>query len=219
MKQLKGKLRFFSMWQPITLFTDNGEIDLCDHYEKLFTDLKGKGVVQEDGMQNISLRRDDKSEWIFDYFQDKDSYKCSMENKNSGGWSNTEWYISNKLQHINGRQVILDIDDDGISIMADPDEKVFQLNYTHGNCCRVSAEDAKNICGVGTGSTCIFAAVSGKGFECLKFSGPSARHLLNRHYEKKMNASRIGNCEVVGRIDEDETSDTNNDMAINQSTK
>lgn len=217
MKQLKGKLRFFSMWQPITLFTDNGEIDLRDHYEKLFSDLKGNGVIQKDGMHNITIQRDDDSKWIFDYFQDNDTFRCAMENKESGGWSNTGLYLANKLQDINGRQVIVDIGYDGISIMADPQEKVFQLNYTHGNCCRIPADKVNEICQPGTGNTCIFLTAGGKGFECLKFSGPSARHLLERHSNGKMNASRIGNCEVVGRIDEEEEKNQINN-SINQQT-
>ncbi|KKW31632.1 MAG: Phosphoenolpyruvate synthase [Candidatus Uhrbacteria bacterium GW2011_GWA2_52_8d] len=49
--------------------------------------------------------------------------------------------------------------------------------------------------------TCIFVAVGGGGFLCEKFSGSTARMMLDRFATRTMNAGRIGNCAVLGRKD------------------
>jgi multimeric flavodoxin WrbA len=99
-------------------------------------------------------------------------------------------------------QVILEYDDQSISIKHDETEKVFELNYTNGNSCKIPDDKVKEICKIGQSDACIFCSVSGGGFECQKFDSFMSRMLLDRHSKGTMNASRIGNCKIVGRIDD-----------------
>jgi hypothetical protein len=108
------------------------------------------------------------------------------------------------LQRLNGMQIIVTVGDDDKSIKFEHDttQTVFELKYTDGNSCKLSDEDVKNVCKIGTEYCCIFLAVGSKGFSCEKFDSFMARQLLDRHISGTMRASRIGNCKIVGRIEE-----------------
>ena len=122
------------------------------------------------------------------------------KNATQFGYSNIGAYLPSTLQRINGRTVIVSIDEAGIKIEADPTEEVYGIYYTgEGNCCAIPEDDLKTVCKPSTDDCCIFLACSGNGFECLKFSGMSARMLLDRYGKKEMNATRIGNCAILGR--------------------
>ena len=198
-KELKGKLEFISLWQPIKLFTDNGEVDLRDYYWRLFENLNGKRATMDDAKNTIEIKADEQSETIIKYENDKDGILILLEKVDGFGASNISAYLPNMLQQLNGREVVLSVSDNGIKISANPKEKVFGLYYTHNNCCKIPDDKIHEVCKIGTKDCCIFFCVSPNGFECLKFDSMSARMLLDRHSKKEMRASRIGNCAILGR--------------------
>lgn len=201
---LKGKLEFISLFQTIKLFTDNGEINLLDYYQKLFERLNGKKVSQDYGMNSITITEDENSE-----------FKLTFESKNSGtddatlhitldkingfGSINIGSYLPEILERLNGMSVIINVQDNYISITNDPDENVYEIYYTgEGTSCKIPDDDIKSICKIGQEDCCIFITVGADGFCCEKFSSLS-RTLLESYSQGTMKASRIGNCKIMCR--------------------
>ena len=210
MEIFEGKLRFLG-WRnrPWLLSADDGrQIDLWPYFVKALTNLNGKSAKMEQGRDNslsgISFKLDKSSEFKVEF---KVGVATAMVKKEGIGWSNIIAYVENTLQAINGRQVIVKIRNNySFFIEADPTEKVFGLYYTHNNSCSIPNHEAMEICQVGKGAhSCIFASVTGDGFECQKFDPPIARMILDRMARSMIGARRIGNCAILGRVEREKT--------------
>lgn len=200
--ELKGKLEFISLWNPIKLFTQEGEIDLREHFFGVFEKLNGKPVGFEWG--NIfEIKSEPTEEYKLVYKNDGQSIGISVET-DSGGASYLDAYLPMSLQDLNARSVIVNVTDEGFKITYDPTEEVFGTYYTDGNSCKVDNETAKKVCKITTSDTCIFCTFSTDGFYCQKFDSYSARQLLIRYGRGQMNATRIGNCAILGRKEDGE---------------
>ncbi len=197
--ELKGKLEFISLFQPVKLFADDGEIDLREHYFKLFERLNGIKSKMSYGMNNIEICSDEDSDSVIQYENDDNGILILLNKVDKFGMSNVGAYLPGILQSLNGRHVIVSIKENGISIANDPEENVLELYYTNSNCCKIPEGEEQKTCKIGTIDCCIFCCAGADGFECLKFNSPSARMLLDRYSKKEMRASRIGNCAIVGR--------------------
>lgn len=192
--QLKGKLEFISLFQPIKL----DEIDLREYFFKLLENLNGMKAKMHYYMNSIEISADESSDKAIEYKNDENGILILLNNADgSFGMSNVGAYLSNILQHLNGMTVIVNVTNNSIKVTNDPTEKVFGIYYTRNNCCKIPDNKIKTICKIGKKDCCIFISASSEGFECLKFDSPSARMLLDR-YSKKTN--RIGNCKILGRI-------------------
>ena len=205
--ELKGKLEYHSLFEPIRLFTDSGEINLWDHYNKVFTDLNDKKCLHDIQMNSYSVREDENSEYELKYesnfFGTENATLVIILDKIDGfGFSNIGSFLPQILQRLNGMKVVIDIQSNhSITINKDPDEKVYGLYYTDGNSCKIPDGVVKALCKIGESDCCIFCSVSSNGFECLKFSS-TCRLLLDRHSKGTIRANRIGNCEILGRKEE-----------------
>lgn len=199
---LKGTLRFISFFEPILIKEADGfEYDLLPKYFKFFSDYNGKRITDNQQRAMMEIRADENSEWELEFKADKDTVLI-WRNQVGGlkGGSNIHAYLSMTMQELNGRSIMVTVNDTGIKIEADPAEKVFGVYYTgEGNSCAVEDEDALRICKPRTADCCVFLALSADGFECRKFDSYMARNILDRVGKKQMNATRIGNCEVLGR--------------------
>ena len=202
MKTLKGKLTFISFWDPITIQTEDGEIDLREIYFQVFNNLNGKKASMNGKMNDIKVFADDTSEYLLKYENKGESILMVLEKSDGFGMSNLGAYVPDILQRLNGMKVIVEYDEQSVNICHDETEKVYELNYTNGNSCRIPDNDVKEICKIGQAGCCIFLTASGNGFECEKFDSFMARQLIDRFSKGTMRASRIGNCKIVGRIDE-----------------
>jgi hypothetical protein len=182
------------------------ELDLRNDYFRVFTNLNGKKTSMKGGMNNLTIIADENSEYLMRFEKnDKEDTILMILEVGGGKWgmSNLGAYVPDMLQRLNGMQIIVEFDDVSISIKHDETEKVPELNYnTEGNSCRVSPEFAKEVCKIGQDGCCIFLTASGGGFECEKFDDYMSRMLLGRHAEGTMRANRIGNCKIVGRVEE-----------------
>ncbi len=204
-QELKGKLTFISNWKPVMFISkeDNGKSDLRDYYFKFFESINGKKTILEHpSMNSIEIKLDETSDMVMRFEKDKEGLLILLEKENGEfGMSNIEAYLSSMLQTLNGRSIIVSITDASIKICPDPEEEVFNLYYTRDNNCLIPADKVIPICKPSTNDCCIFLCAGAEGFECMKFNSPSARYLLHRHSEGKMNATRIGNCGILGRKD------------------
>lgn len=205
MTKLTGKLEFISFWDPIKLETENGIVDLREAYFQVFNNLNGKKCSMSGKMNSLKISADETSDrvMVFEKNDTEDSILMMLKIPEPGwGMSNLGAYVPDMLQRLNAMKVLVEYDEESISIQHDETEKVFELNYTGGgNSCKISDDKVKEICKPGQGA-CIFLSAGSEGFECQKFNSPTARMLLDRYSNKTMNASRIGNCKIVGRIEE-----------------
>lgn len=201
MKTLQGRLEFISLWDKIKLTTQTEEIDLRDYYFKLFEQLNGKKAKMLEGSNRNSIEfiSDETSDRVINYLNDGKRIAISIETEDKVSWSNIGAYLPSTLQTLNGRNVIVNINENSIKISNDPDENVMGLYYTNGNYCTIPDDKVKEVCKIGTNDCCIFCSVGANGFSCLKFDSPSARMLLDRYSNKKLNSSRIGDCSILGR--------------------
>ena len=201
MKILKGKLEFISFWQPIKLITETKELDLRDEYFQVLENLNGKPARMDCHMNDITVRADEDSEYDIKFEKDdvKDTILMILDKRNDFGFSNLGAYIPDMLQRLNGMQVIVTVNDQSIGIEHDETEKVFEINYTNNNSCKIPDNKVKEICKIGEDDCCIFCTTGSNGFMCEKFNSHMASHLLNRFSEGTMRANRIGNCKIVGR--------------------
>jgi hypothetical protein len=151
-------------------------------------------------MDSIVICADNTSNRVITYENDTNGMLIMLTNADgSFGMSNIHAYLSDMLQRLNGQNINVSVDDKGITIAHDPEEKLFGVYYTRCNCCKISEDTVKSVCKIGTSDCCIFTSVGSDGFECLKFDSSTARMLLDRFSKKEMNASRIGNCAILGR--------------------
>lgn len=196
MKQLKGKLEFISLFKPIMI----GETDLREYLFNFFENLNGKKSKMIYSMNSFGIVLDENSDQVIEYKKADDSLLIILVNADgSFGMSNIVAHLPDMLQRLNGMNVIASITDDKFDITDDPEEEVFGLYYTRNNCCKISDDNVKKVCKVGEKDCCIFVSTSSEGFECLKFDSHTAGMLLDRHSKNEMNATRIGNCKILGR--------------------
>lgn len=195
MRRLTGKL-FFMGWDnhPWRLFTDEGDVDLWPVVEQFFLSLHMATVSHYREREGYTLKRDEASPYIFNY----PMLWASVPDKFEA--FNVQAYLEEILVWLSGRMVVVEIDENGFKISADPSEKVHEtLFFGDGNSCRITDDDRETVCKIGKPDCCIFVAVGAEGFTCEKFNGPMARYLLDRLEKGQMRATRIGNCAVRGR--------------------
>ncbi len=196
---LTGRLEFLRTDKPIKLISGSKEIDLWNLYGMLFMRLNGKKVSLDYGMNYITIKHDEESEFLMSYENDGNGISAMLTKIEGFGFSNLMAYLPDMFQRLNGRNVIVSIDDNEINITNDPSEIVFGLYYTNSNSCHISDDAVKKVCKIGTKDACIFCTVGVNGFECQKFDSYMARQILYKHSEGEMNASRIGDCSILGR--------------------
>ncbi|WP_454629670.1 hypothetical protein [Bradyrhizobium cenepequi] len=185
--ELGSELGPFDIKPLFWTFADRWKDQLCDH------DAESYGY---------ELKRDDSSK-----------YKISFAEIGAGilltradggfGFSNITADLDGALMRLNGRHVILDTVDTSFKISADPDHPVFGVkHHGSGNYAQIPAGNERDVCKVGTTEACLFLIAGSRGFECAKFSPSTARMLLRRKAENSIRATRIGDCEVTGRVDQ-----------------
>lgn len=197
-EEIKGKLEFISLHKPIMV----GDVDIRERLWELFSNLNKLPAQMNQTRDSIHIGLDENSDFHIRYENDKDGILILLEKTQGFGMSNIGAYLPDTLQSLNGRVVYFTISDSELKVFPDKAESVFGLYYTRNNCCKIPDDKIHSICKPGTSDCCIFMAAGGSGFECLKFDTSSARMLLDRFGNGKMNASRIGNCEILGRKEE-----------------
>jgi len=199
MKTLTGKLEFISLIHSIKLINENSIIDLREYFFDIFSKLNDKKSKMEYTKDSIEFLIDDTSEYILKYENDNKGLLILMQKIEGFGWSNVIYYLSSILEKLNGRQIIVNLNEYSIKIEPDNKENVYGLYYTNNNSCKIDDNKVKETCKPNTNDCCIFLTVSNDGFTCEKFNSPIARMLLDRYDKKQIRANRIGNCKILGR--------------------
>lgn len=207
MQHLTGVLVFSGNWlnRPWALIQDDGsKIDLYPLINKTLRKMNGKPAEQKEGRASYSITLSNSAEMVVKYETDD---MAVLEKPDGLGMSNIGAYLPSALTWLSGRKVTLDINNAGFIIAADPNEQVFGVKFFgRGNSCRIPEGAEKSVCKIGTSDCCIFAAAGSDGFTCEKFGGIGAT-LLDRHFKGTMRASRVGNCALVGREEDDTPKD------------
>jgi hypothetical protein len=184
-------------WKFRILPGEETYIDLESIFTTFFTVHSGKAVRATLETNAFSLALDDKSEYI-------------LAEKPSGWWiDSTERfafisissYLDGIIQNINGRNAFLNVTPTSISIVDDiVQEDIVELTRPldgTGNTIPIPNDMLVDVCRMGKGAnTCAFLVSGRLGFECAKFDHSMGRTLLDRVYNKSMNAQRIGACRV-----------------------
>jgi hypothetical protein len=202
MEILKGKLEFISLWHPIKLIeVDGKELDLRNTCWRVFIALNGCPASMTGGMNEIDIHEDLESKRVLEFKMEDDGILIALI-EGKIGFTNLGAYLPDMLQRLNGMEVIVTVKEKSIRFEHDTTEQVFELNYTHNNSCKLTEENIHKICRIGQGKDCcIFLSASAQGFMCEKFNYMAVQ-FLDRYSRNDMNAGRIGNCKIVGRIDE-----------------
>lgn len=199
MQKLKGKLQYMGWFNlPWKLVTDNGEIDLWPVIDNFLTSLSGKRAKHDRECDGYTLAADENSEFQFKYIPGE----CVLLEKPEGfGMSNVHAYLDHALVWFSGRMVEIEVEDGKqVKFTVDKLEKVFGVYFVgDGNSCEVPGGAEQTVCKIGQHDCCIFLSVGADGFHCEKFSGPTARMLLDRLAKGNIRASRIGSCAILGR--------------------
>lgn len=198
MQKIRGRLHYLGWFNlPWKVLTSKGEIDLWPLVDKFLVSLNSKNAEHEIKHDGYVLKKDRKSVFQFKYVPGE---SVILEKIAGFGMSNVHAHFDNALVWLSGRLVEIKImDGREIKITADKSEKVFGVYFYDGNSCKVPDGAEKTVCKIGGPDCCAFLALDRNGFSCEKFSGPTARIILNRLAKGQMNATRIGNCEVLGR--------------------
>ncbi|QQG45964.1 MAG: hypothetical protein HYY55_03210 [Candidatus Niyogibacteria bacterium] len=208
MQKLAGILEFSGSWlnRPWALIQQDGStIDLYPLIDEMLLKMNGKSAEHDQGRESYGLMLNDSAEMVVKYESDG---VAVLEKPGGFGMSNIGAYLPSALTWLSGRKVEIEFNDNGFKIAADPSEQVFGVKFFgRGNSCRIPEGVEDSICKVGTSDCCIFAAAGSDGFTCEKFSGSTAEMLLNRHFKGTMRASRVGNCALVGREEDDTPKD------------
>lgn len=109
------------------------------------------------------------------------------------------------LQALNGRYVVIEVDEKSFSIKPMENGAVHAVRRIDGsNFCQIEEGDERRVCGLGEGpkKCCVFLTADAGGFKCAKFEGPTTRHILDRVKQGTMNAKRIGDCRKLRREEE-----------------
>ena len=199
MQKLKGRLQYMGWFNlPWKLVMDNGEIDLWPVIDEFFTSLNGKRAKYDQERDGYTLAADESSEFQFKYVPGE---YVLLEKLKGFGMSNVHAYLDDALVRLSGRMVEIEIEDGKqIKFMADRAEEVYGVYFVgDGNSCEVPSGVEQTVCKIGQSDCCIFLTVGADGFHCEKFSGPTARMLLDRLAKGNIRASRIGSCAILGR--------------------
>ena len=202
MKTFKGELQFISLCHPIKLIEiDGNELDIRDTIWKVFTALNGCQASMKNAMNEIEISEDLESKRIME-FEMKDGGILIALTEHIG-FSNVNAYLSDMLQRLNSMEIIVTVGEKSIKFEHDTTQKVFEINYTDGNSCKIPEDKLHEVCKIGEGKDCcIFLSAGSKGFMCEKF-GFFGQTLLDRYSKGNMSAGRIGNCKIIGRIEND----------------
>lgn len=199
MKKFKGMLLYMGWFnRPWNLITENGEVDLWPAIDKFLVSLDGMLADHDWTKNSYILRADESSEYRFKYILGE---SILLEKLEGFGMSNVYAYLEGFLAWLSGRMVDIEIEDGNqIKFMANTDESVHGVYFVgEGNSCEIVDGDERNVCKMGQHDCCIFLTIGAGGFFCEKFSGPTARILLDRLAKGSIRASRIGSCEILGR--------------------
>ncbi|WP_336801745.1 hypothetical protein [Kaistia sp. MMO-174] len=201
--KVSGRLRFYGWTHPTwdLLQPDGSAVDIKPAFWEAILSMAGKrGGHDYVGHHFPSMRiylepRSDRE--ILAREIDCGIIESRLDN---AGWSNIAAYFEQILVALAGRLVEFKASPDEIEIIADRTEKVpHVLYFGRGNSARVPDGAERIVCRAGEADCCIFLTMGTGGFECAKFSGPMALHLLQRAGAGEMRATRLGNCAVVGR--------------------
>jgi hypothetical protein len=201
---IEGRLLYMGWFNPPwKLVTDNGEIDLWPIIDKFLASLNGKRAKHDQKRDGYSLTADESSEFQFKYVPGKyvllEKLK-GFEMSNVHAY-NVHAYLDETLIWLSGRLVKIEVENGKqIKFIADKSEEVLGVYFfSDGNSCEVPKGVEQTVCKIGQPDCCIFLVVGGDGFSCEKFSGPTARVLLDRLAKGNIRASRIGNCAILRR--------------------
>ena len=199
MQEFKGRWLYMG-WQnrPWRLEAGAGDVDLQPIIEKLLASMDGKLVRQEhlEGGGYV-LSVDPSSGWRFNHE--------GLLLEKVVGWGGTNLFASldTALCQLSGRLMKIEVEDgQQLKFAPDPSEEVFGVYFVdEGNSCEVPEGEEERICKVRQAGCCIFFSVMGDSFRCEKFNAPTARMMLDRLAKGTVNATRIGNCTLLGRKD------------------
>src|SRR3989344_9612346 len=180
MQKLKGRLLYMGWFTPWKLVADNGEVDLWPLVDEFLTSLNGKRASHEQARDGYALSADEASEFKFTYVPGE---YALLEKRDDFGMSNVHAYLDESLIGLSGRLVEIEIEDGKqVKFAADASEKVFGVYFgDKGNSCEVPSGAAEAVCKMGQQrDSCIFLSLGAGGFHCEKFSGSTARMLLDR---------------------------------------
>lgn len=209
MQNVKGTLIYSGNWilRPWLLTQEDGSsIDIYPYIDEMLTARNGKPAKQMYvDSETYRLAFDDTLDYVLDYESDG---RALLRKSEGFGIENLGSYLPMALTVFSGRVVEITIDETGLTIRADDGEKVFGVEYhKRGNSCRVPEGAEKTVCKIGTSDCCIFLAGGPDGFACEKFSDRTSKLLLSRHFHGEMRATRVGNCRVIGREEDDTPKD------------
>lgn len=204
MVEIKGRLRFLG-WRhkPWVIEADDGiQVDLFPLLDVFLRGLNNKLATHTRDNVSYELRSDETSDFYLVYSPDE-GLVCPVLSHKEFGFSNVTAYFESTAIWLTGRKVIVTFEDGDpkqFRIAADPEEVVHKTKFFgNGNSSRIWRE--KTVCQVGTENCCIFAVCGPAGFCCEKFNDPIARILLDRLARNEIRATRLGNCENIGRED------------------
>lgn len=196
----RGPLRFTSWEAPWLIAMPSGDVDLREHALDLFARYAGQTFRMAYDLHSFVVQGDHKGDMRLEYDADEAPNPTLWKADGSFGFSNLGAYLSNALQRLNGREVMLDLSTDGFRIWADPAENVPPVLFEgEGNYGGIPADEVISRCQPGTTTCCAFLTASASGFECAKFCSYTARSILHRIEEGTFRATRIGNCKLMGR--------------------
>jgi hypothetical protein len=194
---IEGRLEYLGWRRPWNIETRGNKIDLSVEFWKVASALKDTPSAMEYQRDLIGIAADPASPFNLEYNVEGEGVIISR--REGFGFSSVVYHCESIFCALNGREVIVAIEEAGFKVFANPQEVVPSVKfYGDGNMSRIRPGDERAVCGVATGDACIFLTASAKGFECAKFSS-FARHLLDRKAEGTIRATRIGNCRNVGR--------------------
>lgn len=205
---MTGVVTFTGMWNPIFMTTPEGdEVNISDMIYEFMekNNMQPAKVVCDRNSFTLKMMESDRVLNILREFDDKGELKrfgIGIEVPDGGwGWTNTQLQLEGLFISLVGRNAILEMEDDTLTVKLDEfNDDVPTVYYDKGNnAVLVGNYKVKDVCKPGTNDCCIFLTASADGFGCSKFNGPTSRVLMNRHAKGEMNATRIGNCKCGGR--------------------
>ncbi len=197
--KLKGRLLYMGWFNlPWKLVTNESDIDLWPIISEFLISLDGQHANHEQKIDSYTLSADKSSEFQLKYVPGE---SLLLEKPDSFGISNIYVHLDTTLSWLSGRLIEIEVKNGKhIRLNADVFEKVFGVYFVNdGNSCEVPGGKEKTVCKVGGADCCIFLSIEANGFRCEKFNSPMARILLDRLAKGKMQATRIGNCALLGR--------------------
>ncbi len=196
LQKLKGRLLYMGWFHlPWKLVTENGEIDLWPVIDKFLTSLNGKRADHRQERDGYTLSAEESSKFAFKYVPGQ---YVLLEKPEGFGMSNVHAYLADALVSLSGRMVEIEIEDGKqMKFAADKTEEVYGVYFVgEGNSCEVPRGVEKTVCKAGQRDCCIFLSAGAGGFFCEKFSGPTARMLLDRLAKGKGYHPRLAHREL-----------------------